>query len=171
MYYNVCHSPAAVGALTLVLGARVVNNNTNLRLCWAAVAYFIFWREYLSSAEKQEGVHGSPQVSLDLCTGLAITLLQLWAQLWNIKILELGLPGHTQRENRGVQQLSFWTVAIPLRAVEQKLQGLCSFPRGFGGPEGYPLTWIGSSLFFSSLPKPPSYGDFNRFKNTIFILV
>jgi hypothetical protein len=27
-----------------------------------------------------------------------------------------------ERENRGVQQLSFWIVAISLRAVSQKLQ-------------------------------------------------
>jgi hypothetical protein len=50
----------------------------------------------------------------------------------------LGLPGPTQRENRGVQQLSSWTLAISLRAVTQKLQGLRSFPRSFGGSEGFP---------------------------------
>jgi hypothetical protein len=36
----------------------------------AAMVQFIFWRVYLSNADKQEGVHGSPQVSLDLCTGI-----------------------------------------------------------------------------------------------------
>jgi hypothetical protein len=49
-----------------------------------------------------------------------------------------GFPSPSQRQNRVVQQLSFWTVAISLRAVAQKLQWLCSFPRGFGGPEGFP---------------------------------
>jgi hypothetical protein len=54
--------------LFLVLGAWAVNNNTNLGLCRAAMVQLIFWREYLSSEDKQEGVPGSPQVSLDLCT-------------------------------------------------------------------------------------------------------
>jgi hypothetical protein len=31
----------------------------------------------------------------------------------------------------------FWTIAISLRAVAHKLQWLHSFPRGFGGPEGF----------------------------------
>jgi hypothetical protein len=63
-----CHSPAAAGAQTLALGAWGVNNDMNSGLCWAAMAWIIFWREYLSSADKQEGVGGSPQISLDLCT-------------------------------------------------------------------------------------------------------
>jgi hypothetical protein len=50
----------------------------------------------------------------------------------------LGFPSPKQRENRVVQQLSFWTVAIFLRAVAQKLQKLCSFPRGSEDPEGFP---------------------------------
>jgi hypothetical protein len=54
--------------------------------------------------------------------GLAVMLLWLQAQVQNIMFLGLGLPGPTQRENRGVQQLSSWTVAICLRAVAQKLQ-------------------------------------------------
>jgi hypothetical protein len=33
-----CHSPVAVGALILVLGAWAVNNNTNSGLCQAAMA-------------------------------------------------------------------------------------------------------------------------------------
>jgi hypothetical protein len=33
-----CHSPAAAVAVTLVLGARVVNNDTNSGLCQAAMA-------------------------------------------------------------------------------------------------------------------------------------
>jgi hypothetical protein len=32
------HSPAAEGAQTLVLGAQVLNNDTNSGLCWAAMA-------------------------------------------------------------------------------------------------------------------------------------
>jgi hypothetical protein len=63
-----------------------------------------------------------PRFPLTAVLGLAVTLLWLGAQVWNILFLELGLPGPTQRENRGVQQLSFWTVAISLRAVAQKLQ-------------------------------------------------
>jgi hypothetical protein len=42
--------------------------------------------------------------------------------MWNFMFLELGLPDSMQRENRGVQQLSSWTVAISLRVVAQKLQ-------------------------------------------------
>jgi hypothetical protein len=54
--------------------------------------------------------------------GLAVTLLWLRAQVRNIMFSELGLPGPMQRENRVVQQLSFWIVAISLRAVAQELQ-------------------------------------------------
>jgi hypothetical protein len=54
--------------------------------------------------------------------GLAVTLLWLQAQGRNIASSGLGLPCPTQRENRGVQQLSSWTVAISLRAAAQKLQ-------------------------------------------------
>jgi hypothetical protein len=62
----ICHSSAAVGATTLVLGAWVANNDMNSGLCRAAMVQFIFWKVYLSSADKQEGVRGgSPQVSLD----------------------------------------------------------------------------------------------------------
>jgi hypothetical protein len=35
----------------------------------------------------------------------------------------------------------------------------------------YNLNWFIPSIFFSFLPKSPSYGDFNRFKNSIFILI
>jgi ribosomal protein L21E len=39
---NICRRPAAVGAPTLVLGARAANDNTNSGLCRAAMAQFIF---------------------------------------------------------------------------------------------------------------------------------
>jgi hypothetical protein len=55
----------------------------------------------------------------------------------NIMFSELGLPVPLREREQGVQQLSSWTVAISLRAVAQKLQGLRSFPRGFGGPESF----------------------------------
>jgi hypothetical protein len=70
--------------------------------------------------------------------GLAVMLLWLQAQVQNIMFSGLGLPTPTQRENGRVQQLSSWTVAICLTAVAQKIQWFCSFPRGFGGPEGFP---------------------------------
>jgi hypothetical protein len=81
------------------------------------------------------GVARFPLISV---LGLAVTLLWLRAQVWNIMFLGLGLPGPMQRGNRGVQQLSSWMVAISVRAVAQKLHWLHSFPRGFGGPEGFP---------------------------------
>jgi hypothetical protein len=63
-----------------------------------------------------------PMFPLTSVLGLAVALLWLRAQVWNIMFSELGLPGPTQTENRGVHQLSSWTVAISLRAVAQKLQ-------------------------------------------------
>jgi hypothetical protein len=51
-----------------------------------------------------------------------VTLLWLGAQVQNIMFSGPGFPSPMQRENRVVQQLSFWTVAISLRAVAQKLQ-------------------------------------------------
>jgi hypothetical protein len=59
-----------------------------------------------------------------------------------------GFPSPTQGENRGVQQLSFWTVGISLRAAAQKLQWPHSFPGGFRGPEGFPQKHSISSLAF-----------------------
>jgi hypothetical protein len=70
-----------------------------------------------------------PRFPLTSVLGLAVTLLWLRAQVQNIMFSGLGLPGPTQRENRVVQQLSSWTVAISLRAVAQNLQ-FC--------PEGFP---------------------------------
>jgi hypothetical protein len=76
--------------------------------------------------------------SLISVLGLAVTWLWLKAQMWNIMFLGPGFPSPTQKENRVFQQLSFWTAAISLRAIAQKLQWLHSFPRGFGGPECFP---------------------------------
>jgi hypothetical protein len=76
---------------------------------------------YLSSVDKQEGVHGSPQVSLDLCTVISYHVVMATSPSAEHHVLGMDLPGPMQRENRGVQQLSFWTVAISLRAVAQKL--------------------------------------------------
>jgi hypothetical protein len=78
-----------------------------------------------------------PRFPLTSVLGLAVMLLWLRAQVQNIMFSGLGLPGPMQRENRGVQQLSSWTVTISLRAVAQKLQLLHSFPRDFEGPEGF----------------------------------
>jgi hypothetical protein len=77
---------------------------------------------YLSSAKKQEGVCGCPLVSLDLCAGISCHVAMAMSPSGNIMFSGLGLPGPMQRENRGVQQLSSWTVAISLKAVAQKLQ-------------------------------------------------
>jgi hypothetical protein len=71
----------------------------------------------LSSADKQEGICGSPQVSLDLCTGIGCHVAMATSPSAEHHVL-----GTMQRENRVVQQLSFWTVAISLRAGAQKLQ-------------------------------------------------
>jgi hypothetical protein len=133
-----CWNPAATGVPTLALGARAANNDMNSGLCWAAMVQFIFWREYLSSADKQEGVCGSFQVSLDLCTRTGCHIARLQAQEWNAMLSRPGFPSPLQREIRRVQQLSFWPVAISLRDVEQKLQWLWSFSRGFGSPEAFP---------------------------------
>jgi hypothetical protein len=62
-----------------------------------------------------------PRFPLTSKLGLAVMLLWLRAQVPNIMFSGPGLPGPTQRENRGVQQLSSWAVAISLRAVAQKL--------------------------------------------------
>jgi hypothetical protein len=63
-----------------------------------------------------------PRFPLTSVLGLAVTLLWLRAQVPNIMILGLGLPGPTQRENRVVQQLTSWTAAVSFRAVAQKRQ-------------------------------------------------
>jgi hypothetical protein len=60
--------------------------------------------------------------SLTSVLGLAVTLLWLRAQVQNIMFLGPGFPTRMQRESRVVQQLSFWTVTISLRAVAQKQQ-------------------------------------------------
>jgi hypothetical protein len=94
-----CHSQAAVGALTLVLCARVANNNPNLGLCQAAVAQFIFWREYLSNAEKQEGVCGRSQVSLDLCTSIGCHVVMATSPSVEHHVLGTGSSqSHIERE-------------------------------------------------------------------------
>jgi hypothetical protein len=108
-----------------------------LRVVRAAMVQFIFWREYLSSAEKQERVRVSPQVSLDLWTGIGCHVAMTMSPSAECHVLRR-VFWSTQRENRVVQQLSFWTVAISLRAVAQKLHWLHSFPKGFGGPEVFP---------------------------------
>jgi hypothetical protein len=125
-------------APTLVLDARAENNDMKSGLCQVAMVQFIFWREYLSCADKQEGEYGSPQFSLDLRTGIGCHVATAMSPSVEHHVLGTGFPGPMQRDNRVVQQLSSWTVAISLRAVAQKLQWLCSFPRGFGGPEGFP---------------------------------
>jgi hypothetical protein len=122
------------GGSALALGAQAVNNDTNLGLCWAAMVQFIFWREYLNSADKQEGAHGSPRVSLDLCARIGCHVAMAMSPSAEHHVLGTGSSwSHAERE-WGVQQLSFWTVSTSLRAVAQKLQWLCSFPRGFGSP-------------------------------------
>jgi hypothetical protein len=63
-----------------------------------------------------------PRFPLTSVLGLAVMLLWLRAQVPNIMILGLGLPGPTQRENRVVQQLTSWTAAVSFRAVAQKRQ-------------------------------------------------
>jgi hypothetical protein len=77
---------------------------------------------FLTSAEKQEGVCGSPQVSPDLCTEIGCHIAMAVSPSEEHHVLGKGFPSPTQRENRVVQQLSFWTVAIKQRAVAQKLQ-------------------------------------------------
>jgi hypothetical protein len=133
------------------LGAQVANNDMNSELCWTAMVWFIFWSVYLSSAEKKKEYLAVPSFPLTCVLGLAVTLLWLWAQVQNIMFLGLGLPGPMQRENRGVQQLSSWTVEFSLRAIAQKIQWLHFFPRGFGGPEGFPQKPWTSSLYKVSL--------------------
>jgi hypothetical protein len=77
---------------------------------------------YLSSTDKQERVRDSLQVSLDLCTGIGCHVAMAMSPSVEHHVLGTGFSrSHTERENRGVQQLSFWTVAIFLRAVAQKL--------------------------------------------------
>jgi hypothetical protein len=44
----------------------------------------------------------------------------------------LGFPVPMQRENRIVQQLSFWTVAISLRAVAQSYSDFAPFQEALG---------------------------------------
>jgi hypothetical protein len=62
-----------------------------------------------------------PRFPLTSVLGLAVMLLWLRAQVGNIMFLGQDLPSPMQKDNRGVQQLSFWTVAISLRAVAQQL--------------------------------------------------
>jgi hypothetical protein len=53
-----------------------------------------------------------------------------------------------QTEKRGVQQLSFWTVAISVRAVAQKLQQPRSFPRGvLRGSHIFPFLFFMKKVF------------------------
>jgi hypothetical protein len=49
---------------------------------------------YFSSAEKQEGVHGSPQFSLGLCTRIGCHVTMATSPE-----AELGVPCSTEREN------------------------------------------------------------------------
>jgi hypothetical protein len=98
--FNLHHcSPAAAGAPTLVLGARAANNDMNLGLCRAAMAQFIFSREYFSSAEKQERVCGSPQVSLELCTGIGCQVAMATSPSAEHHVLRTGSSwSHAERE-------------------------------------------------------------------------
>jgi hypothetical protein len=135
---RICCSPAVVGLQlsSLVLGRQIMTQTLGYAgQQWCS----LFFEEYISAVQTSRKEYVAlPRFPLTSALGLAVTLLWLQAQVWNIMFLGLGLPGPTQRENRGVQQLSSWTVAISLRDVTQKLQWLCSFPRGLQDPEGFP---------------------------------
>jgi cell division FtsZ-interacting protein ZapD len=62
-----------------------------------------------------------PRFPLTSVLGLAVTLLQLQAQVRNTMFSDGFFQSHAERE-RVLQELSSWTVAISLRAVAQKLQ-------------------------------------------------
>jgi hypothetical protein len=97
--FNVCCSPAAAGAQTLALGTRTANNDMNSGLCQAAMAQFIFWRVYLSSADKQKGVGGSPQVSLNLCTRIGCHVAMAMSPSAEHHVLQTGFSqSHAERE-------------------------------------------------------------------------
>jgi hypothetical protein len=118
----------------------------------------LFSQESILAVQKSRKEYVAvPRSPLSSVLGSAVRLPWLQAQVQNIMFSGLGLPGPTQRENRGVQQLSSWTVAISLRAVAQKLHWLRSFPRGFGGSWGFPTMLLGSSILVQSVWCPRGF--------------
>jgi hypothetical protein len=71
---------------------------------------------YLSSAEKQEGIRGSSQFSLGLCTRIGCHIAMAMSPG-----AELGVPCSTERENGKFAESSIGLL-IFLRAVAQTLQ-------------------------------------------------
>jgi hypothetical protein len=127
------HRPAAAGS-PLLLGECVANNDMNTRKCWAAMVQFIFWKAYLSSAEKQEEVSGSPQFSFDLCTRIGCHVTMAMSPE-----AELSVPCSTEREKTGSLQKALWDLSL-LGLLHKSYSDSALFQEPLGS-SGFPHTY------------------------------